>query len=47
MFNENLLTRCRELYFKEQHMDLVTQPTIINEKEKYKIEKVRKYRKQG
>ena len=45
MFNENLLTKCREPYFKEQHMDLVPQPTIINEKKKYKVEEVRKYRK--
>ena len=45
VFNEDLLTKCRKPYFKEQHMDLVPQPTIINEKEKYKVEEVRKYRK--
>jgi len=45
MFNEDLLTRCREPYFKGQHMDLALQPTIINEEEEYKVEEVRKYRK--
>ena len=45
MFNEDLLTRCRELYFKEQYMDPVPQPTIINEEEKYEVEEVRKHRK--
>ena len=45
VFNEDLLSKCREPYFKEQHMDLVLQPTIIDEKEKYKVEEVRKYRK--
>ena len=28
-------------------MDSVPQPTIINEEEEYKVEEVRKYRKQG
>jgi len=45
VFNEDLLTRCREPYFKEQHMDLAPQPTIINEEEEYKVEEVRKHRK--
>jgi len=47
MFNENLLTKYRELYFKGQHIDLASQPTIINEEEEYKVEEVRKHRTQG
>ena len=46
MFNKDLLTRYRELYFKGQYMDPALQPTIINEEEEYKVEEVRKYRKQ-
>ena len=45
VFNEDLLTRCRELQFKEQHMELATLFTIINEEEKYKVEEVWKHRK--
>jgi len=45
MFNEDLLTRCREPYFEGQHMDLALQSTIINEEEEYKVEEVRKHRK--
>jgi len=45
MFNEDLLTNCREPYFKGQHMDPVPQPTIINEGEEYEVEEVRKHRK--
>ena len=47
MFNENLLTKYREPYFKGQHIDLAPQPTIINEEEEYKVEEVRKHRTQG
>jgi len=47
MFNEDLLTRYKELQFKEQHMEPAPPPMIINEEEKYKVEEVRKYRKQG
>ena len=46
VFDEDLLTRCREPQFKEQHMKLVPLPTIINKEEKYKVE-VRKHWKQG
>jgi len=45
IFNENLLTRCRELHFKVQHMELASPPTIINEEE-YEVEEVWKHRKQ-
>ena len=45
MFNKDLLTRYSELYYKGQHIELVPPPTIINEKEEYKVEKVWKHRK--
>jgi len=47
MFNEDLLTRCRELHYKGQHMELAPPSTIINEEEEYKVEEVWKYRKHG
>ena len=47
MFNKDLLTRCKELHFKGQHMELVPLPTIINEEEEYKVKEVQKHRKQG
>jgi len=45
MFNEDLLTRCREPWFKEQHMELTLLLDIVNEKEEYEVEKVRNHRK--
>ena len=45
VFNEDLLTRCREPQFKGQHMEPAPLPTIINEEEEYKVEEVQKYRK--
>jgi len=45
MFNEDLLTKCRKPYFKGQHINLASQPTIINEEEEYEVEEVRKHRK--
>jgi len=47
VFNEDLLTRYIELKFKRQHKEPVPLPTIINEKEEYKVEEVRKHRKHG
>ena len=47
IFNKDLLIQCTEPKFKEQHEKLVPPPIIINEEEKYKIEEVRKHRKQG
>ena len=47
VFNEDLLTCCKEPQFQEQHMDLVLPLTIINEEEEYKVEEVRKHRKWG
>ena len=46
MFNEDLLTRCKKLQFKGQHIEPVPPPMIINEKEEYKVKEVWKYRKQ-
>ena len=43
MSNKNLLTQCRELHFKRQHIDLAPQPEIINEEEEYKVEEVRNH----
>jgi len=40
IFNQDLLTRCRELQFKEQHMGPALPPTIINEEEEYKVKEV-------
>jgi len=45
MFNKDLLTRCNEPQFKEQHMEPAPLPTIINEKEEYEVEEIRKHRK--
>jgi len=36
-----------ELKFKGQHKDPTPLPMIINEKEEYEVEEVRKYRKCG
>jgi len=47
IFNEDLLTRCMESKFKEQHIELAFPPTIINEEEEYEIKEVRKHQKQG
>jgi len=47
VFNEDLLTQCVEPKFKGQHEDPVPLPTIINEKEEYRVKEVRKHRKHG
>ena len=47
MFNEDLLTQCVEPKFKSQHEEPVLLPIIINKEEEYKVEEVRKHRKQG
>ena len=41
------MTKCRELHFKEQHIELASPPMIINEEEEYEVEEVRKHQKQG
>ena len=45
MFNKDLLTKCNELQFKGQHVELAPLPTIINEEEEYEVEEVQKHRK--
>ena len=45
MFNENLLTQCKELQFKGQHIKIAPQPDIINQEEEYKVEEVQNHRK--
>jgi len=47
MFNEDLLTRCREFHYQGQHMEPALLPIIINEEEEYKVEEVRNHRKHG
>ena len=45
VFNEDLLTRYRKLYFLEQHMKLALLPDIINKEEEYEVEEIRRHRK--
>jgi len=45
VFNEDLLTRCREPHYQGQHMELAPPPMIINEEEEYEVEEVQKHRK--
>ena len=44
IFNEDLLTRCVESKFQEQHKDPAPLPMIINEEEEYEVEEVWKHR---
>ena len=43
VFNEDLLTQCRKPYYKRQHMKPALPSDIINEKEKYEVEEIRKH----
>jgi len=45
VFNKDLLTRYKEPQFKGQHMKMALLPDIINEKEEYEVEEIRKYQK--
>ena len=47
MFNEDLLTQYREPQFVGQHIELAPLLDIINEKEEYEVEEIRKHQKQG
>ena len=47
VFNENLLTQWREPKFQKQKNTTPPPPEIINKKEEYEIEAIRKHRKQG
>ena len=44
VFNEDLLTRYKEPYFLEQHMELALLPDI-NKEEEYEVEEIRRHRK--
>jgi len=43
VFNEDLLTRYKKPHFPEQHMELALPPDIINKKEEYEVEEIRKH----
>ena len=43
VFNKDLLTQCKELYYKGQHMELAPLPDIINEQEEYEVKEIRKH----
>ena len=45
VFNEDLLTQCKELQFKGQYMDLALLPDIINKEKEYEVKEIRNYRK--
>ena len=45
VFNKDLLIWCIKQKFKGQHKEPVPPPTIINEKEEYEVEEVRKHKK--
>ena len=43
VFNEDLLTWCKELQYKDQHVKPAPLLDIINEEEEYEVEEIRKY----
>ena len=43
VFNEDLLTRCKELQYQSQHVDPAPLPDIINKEEEYEVEEIRKH----
>ena len=43
VFNEDLLTQCKEPQYQDQHMDPASLLDIINEEEEYKVEEIRKH----
>jgi len=43
VFNEDLLTQCKEPYYKGQHMEPAPPLDIINEEEEYEVEEIRKH----
>ena len=45
MFNEDLLTQCKEPHYKDQHMEPAPPSDIINEEEEYEVEEIRKHQK--
>ena len=47
VFNEDLLIWYKEPQYKGQHMESTLPPDIINKKEEYEIEEIRKDQKWG
>jgi len=47
VFNEDLLTQCKEPQYQSQHMDPALLPDIINKEEEYEVEEIRKHWKKG
>jgi len=45
VFNEDLLTQCKEPHFKEQHVAPAPPLTIVNKEKEYEVEEIRKHRK--
>ena len=45
VFNEDLLTRCKEPHYKGQYRELAPPPDIINEEKEYEVEEIRKHQK--
>ena len=45
VFNEDLLTQCKEPQYQGQHVDPAPLPDIINEEEEYEVEEIRKHQK--
>ena len=43
VFNEDLLTQCKEPQYKSQHVELALLPDIINKEEEYEVEEIGKY----
>jgi len=43
VFNEDLLTQCKDQQYKDQHVEPALLPDIINEEEEYEVEEVRKH----
>jgi len=43
VFNEDLLTQCKELQYKGQHVNPAPLPDIINKEEKYEVKEIRKH----
>jgi len=45
VFNEDLLTKCREPHYQRQYMNPAPLPMIINKEEEYEVKEVWKHRK--
>ena len=47
VFNEDLLTWCKEPQYQGQHVDPAPLLDIINEEDEYEVEEIRKHQKKG